>query len=94
MACTEDQKVQFSTHMLSKEAEDWWENARQRVEFVCTQITWVVFRVHFLEKYFLEDVQSKNEIEFLEHKHGNVIVAEYVAIFKELVKFFPHYKMV
>ncbi|XP_050876107.1 uncharacterized protein LOC127079782 [Lathyrus oleraceus] len=32
MACTEGWKVLFGTHMLSEEVEDWWDNARQRLE--------------------------------------------------------------
>lgn len=28
MAYTEEHKVLFGTHMLSEEAEDWWDNAR------------------------------------------------------------------
>lgn len=91
MACTEVQKIQFDTQMLLEEAEDWWDNARQILEVVATEIAWVVFRAGFLEKYFPEDVHSKKEIEFLELKHGNMTVAEYAAKFKELVKFFPHY---
>ena len=27
MACTDAQKVHFGTHMLSEEAEDWWDNS-------------------------------------------------------------------
>ncbi|XP_050888712.1 uncharacterized protein LOC127093855 [Lathyrus oleraceus] len=77
--------------MLLEEVEDWWDNARQRLEIVGTEITWVVFRVHFLEKYFLEDVRSKKEIEFLELKQGNSTVTKYVAKFKKLVKFCPYY---
>lgn len=34
MACTKVQKVQFSTHMLSEEAEDWWDNTRRRLKFI------------------------------------------------------------
>ncbi|XP_050892138.1 uncharacterized protein LOC127097682 [Lathyrus oleraceus] len=71
--------------------EDWWDNERQRLEAVVIEIAWVVFRVHFLEKYFLEDVRSKKEIEFLELKQGNMIVVEYAAKFEKLVKFYPHY---
>lgn len=56
MAYTEVQKVQFGTRMLSKEAKHWWDNERQRLEAIVTKITWVVFRVHFLKKYFPEDV--------------------------------------
>ena len=40
----EDQKVLFGTYMLSEEAEDWWDNARQRLEVVGTEVTWDVFR--------------------------------------------------
>ena len=42
IACNEVQKVQFGTHMLSEEAEDWWDNVCQRLEVVGTEITWVV----------------------------------------------------
>ena len=31
-------------------------------------------------------------MEFLELKKGNLIVAEYVANFEELVRYFPHYQ--
>lgn len=65
MACTEVQKVQFDTHMLSEEVEDWWDNVRQRLEDTGAEDTWVVFRNEFLEKYFPEDVRGKKEIEFL-----------------------------
>ncbi|XP_050877262.1 uncharacterized protein LOC127081016 [Lathyrus oleraceus] len=91
MACTEAQKVQFGTHMLSGEAEDWWDNTRQILEAIGTKITWVVFRKEFLENYFPEDVRGKKEIEFLELKQGNMTVAEYAAKFEALVKFCPHY---
>ncbi|XP_050892723.1 uncharacterized protein LOC127098223 [Lathyrus oleraceus] len=50
MACIEVQKVKFGTQMLSEEAEDWWDNARQRLNVVDAEITWGVFRVHFQEK--------------------------------------------
>ncbi|XP_058741409.1 uncharacterized protein LOC131613785 [Vicia villosa] len=32
MNCTDALKVQFGTHMLEKEAEDWWNNTLQRFE--------------------------------------------------------------
>lgn len=90
MACIEVQKVQFGIHMLLEEAEVRWHNVHQRPEAVGTEITWVVFRTHFLETYFLKDMCGK-EIKFLELKQGNSIVAEYVVKFEELVKFCPHY---
>ncbi|XP_058757900.1 uncharacterized protein LOC131631138 [Vicia villosa] len=91
MGCNEAQKVQFSTHMLDGEAEDWWDNSRQRLEAAGSAITWTVFRAEFLERYFPEDVRGKKEIEFLELKQGNLTVAEYAARFEELVKYCPHY---
>ena len=39
-----------------------------------------------MEKYFPEDVRNKKEMELLELKQGNMIVAEYGAKFKELVR--------
>lgn len=68
MNCTDAQKVQYGTHMFSEEAEDWWDNNCQRLEIDGTEITWVVLRAKFLERYFLEDVRGKKEIEFLEIK--------------------------
>lgn len=50
-----------------------------------------MFRAAFLEKYFPTDVCSKKEINFLNMKQGRMIVAEYAAMFEELVKFYPHY---
>ncbi|XP_058764744.1 uncharacterized protein LOC131638216 [Vicia villosa] len=68
MGCNEAQKVQFGTHMLEGEAEDWWNNNHQRLEAACSAITWTVFRAELLERYFPEDVRGKKEIEFLELK--------------------------
>ena len=90
MACADAQKVQFGTHMLSEEAEDWGDNTRQRLEDVGTEITWTVFRKEFLKKYFPEDARGKREIEFLELKQGSMIVAEYATKFEALVKFCRH----
>lgn len=59
-----------------------------------TEVTWVVFRTNFLEKYFLEEVLSKKEIEFLGLKQGNSVVVEYAVKFKELVKFCTYYNSV
>lgn len=62
MAYTEEQKVLFGTHMLFEEVEDWWDNACQRLEVTSTEVTLLVFRAQFLEKYSSEDVRSKKEI--------------------------------
>jgi len=51
-------------------------------------VTWDVFKRVFLEN-FPEDVRNKKEMEFLELKQGNMIVAEYAAKFEEVVRYFP-----
>ena len=94
MNCTDAQKVQFGTHMLVKEAEDWWINASQRYDEDNTVVTWAIFRDAFLENYFPEDVRGKKEVEFLELKQGSGSVVEYAAKFQELIKYCPHYNTV
>jgi len=47
--------------------------------------------LRFLDRYFLEDVRRRKEIEFLKLKQGNMSVTEYAAKFVELAKFYPHY---
>ena len=78
--------------MLTEEAEYWWENTYPRLERVHgTVIPWLVFREAFLEKYFLEDVRNRKEMEFLELKQAGTTMAEYAAKFEDLVRYFPHY---
>ena len=52
-------------------------------------MTWDVFKRVFLEKYIPEEVRNKKEMEFLELKQGSMTVAEYIAKFEELVRYFP-----
>ncbi|XP_050889353.1 uncharacterized protein LOC127094576 [Lathyrus oleraceus] len=94
MNCSDAQKVQFDTHMLDKEVEDWWRNIIQRFDEDGIEVTWALFRDAFLEKYFPEDVRGKKENEFLELKQGNGTVVEYAAKFEELIKFCPHYNTI
>ncbi|XP_058726178.1 uncharacterized protein LOC131597500 [Vicia villosa] len=84
-------KVQFGTHMLEKEVEDWWSNTMQRFNEECMEVTWALFRDAFMENYFPEDVCGKKEVEFIELKQGNGTVAEYAARFQELIKYCSHY---
>ncbi|XP_020208859.1 uncharacterized protein LOC109793795 [Cajanus cajan] len=55
------------------------------------QLNWDNFKRLFLEKYFLDDVRSQKEVEFLELKQGNDTVAEYAAKFDALVRYCTHY---
>ncbi|XP_058746063.1 uncharacterized protein LOC131618932 [Vicia villosa] len=61
------------------------------MEIMGIGITWAVFRAAFLEKYYLEDVRRKKEIEFLKLKQGSSAVVEYTARFEELVKYCLYY---
>jgi len=91
MQCTEVQKVRFGTHMLAEEDDDWWIGLLPILEQDGAKVTWDVFKREFLDRYFLEDVRGKKEIEFLELKQGNMLVTEYATKFVELAKFYPHY---
>ncbi|XP_058726174.1 uncharacterized protein LOC131597497 [Vicia villosa] len=91
MDCTPAQKVRYGTHMLAKEADDWWLKTLARLGFSGEEVTWNVFRREFLRKYYPEDVRGKKEIEFLELTQGNKSVTEYAAKFTELIKFYPHF---
>ncbi|XP_058726044.1 uncharacterized protein LOC131597356 [Vicia villosa] len=91
MDCTPAQKVRYGTHMLAKEADDWWLETLARLEASGEEVTWNVFRREFLRKYYPEDVRGKKEIEFLELTQGNKSVTEYAAKFTELIKFYPHF---
>ena len=91
MDCSEARKVRFGTHMLVKEADDWWVETRRRLTAAGEAITWAVFSREFLRKYFPEDVRGKKEIEFLELKQGTMSVNDYAVKFSELAKYYPHY---
>lgn len=77
METTNEHKFYLTTHMLAEEAEFWWENTCHRLEVVGAAITQEVVKEEFLGKYFPTDVRSKNEIEFLELKQGNMSVVDY-----------------
>jgi len=66
MQCTEVQKVRFGTHMLAEEADDWWISLLPILKQDSTEVTWVVFKREFLDRYFPKDVRGKKEIKFLE----------------------------
>ncbi|XP_058787644.1 uncharacterized protein LOC131661995 isoform X1 [Vicia villosa] len=70
VSCTDVQKVQFGTHMLTKEADVWWSNTVRRFEIEGIEVTWTLFRDAFLGNYFPEDVHGKKEVGFLQLKRG------------------------
>jgi len=68
MQYIEVKKVRFGTHMLAKEADDWWISLLPILEQDGAEVTWDVFKREFLDRYFSEDVRGKKEIKFLELK--------------------------
>ncbi|XP_050878712.1 uncharacterized protein LOC127082514 [Lathyrus oleraceus] len=59
MTCTEAEKVQFGTHMLTEEANDWWDNTRHRLEVAGNEITWVMFKGEFMKRIYDEDSRAQ-----------------------------------
>jgi len=69
--------------MLIGEAKYWWDGIRRLLKGGRTIITWDVFRIKFLEKYFPNDVMRAKEIEFMQMKQGSMTVGEYASKFEE-----------
>ncbi|RDX70148.1 hypothetical protein CR513_50641, partial [Mucuna pruriens] len=65
---------------------DEWENTRTCMEEKIIAITWDNFKRAFLDKYFLEDLRNKKEMNFLELKQGSMTMTYYIA------KYFSHYQ--
>ena len=80
----------MAAHLLPKEAEFWWTNAKGRLEAGGEVVTWARFKSEFLKKYFPEDLRTRKEVEFLNLKQGSLFVAEYAAKFEELSRFCPY----
>jgi len=66
MNYADNQKVNYVVFMLIGEVEYWWASTRRLLEGGRIIITWEVFRIRFLEKYFLNDVRIAKEIEFMQ----------------------------
>ena len=54
-----DQQVRLVEYVLMSEAEHWWEHQRRSLEAENEVITWDLFKVRFLDKYFPEDVRRE-----------------------------------
>ncbi|XP_020208616.1 uncharacterized protein LOC109793559 [Cajanus cajan] len=91
MDCPLTQKVKLATFMLTANAHFWWEGALRRMIDGGVHLNWDNFKKAFLEKYFLDDVRSRKEMEFLELNQGNNTVVEYAAKFDALVRYCTHY---
>ena len=54
-------------------------------------MTWAEFHDLFMRKYFPDTAHHAKAQEFLELKHGTMVVLEYVARFMELARFADNY---
>jgi hypothetical protein len=68
MKCLEEQKVALGIHVIHEEVAYWWKNAKQRIGASGVVITWEMFKMEYLVKYFPEDVKNRTVIEFMELK--------------------------
>ncbi|XP_027346558.1 uncharacterized protein LOC113858229 [Abrus precatorius] len=91
LQCTENDNIVFAAYTLTEDAEYLWDGVRQRLEREGIIITWPLFQVRFLEKYFSEDVREKKEMKFLALTQGSMNVGEYAVKFEELSRYHPHY---
>ena len=90
--CTDHQKVAFATYMLEADAEFWWNGVKRLLEESQTEITWIVFKDAFYQKYFPPSVRNAKELEFMQLCQGSSSMSEYIAKFEELCKFSTIYQ--
>ena len=90
LGCTNEQKVAYSAHKLTREAKLWWQD--KKVVLVAdlgseTAISWEVFKHMFNRHFFPRVVQEVKAREFLDLVQGEMSVIEYAAKFLQLSRF-------
>ncbi|XP_035545679.1 uncharacterized protein LOC118348309 [Juglans regia] len=91
--CTEEQKVQYATHMLQGEAGIWWDTKQQlliRELGDLAALTWDRFKTDFDNRFFLEIAKQQKALDFANLTQGNMTVDQYATRFMELRRFAPH----
>ncbi|XP_072093104.1 transposon Tf2-1 polyprotein isoform X4 [Arachis hypogaea] len=83
----EEQWVEFGTYQLQGEAQYWWQGTRRILQPDGAAIPWEVFRTEFYKKYFPNSARNAKELELMQLKQGQMIVAEYTSKFEELCRF-------
>ncbi|KAL8119480.1 hypothetical protein AgCh_016850 [Apium graveolens] len=84
-----DLKTNYASYFLRNDLNYWWESMRALEAE--GPVPWARFTELFLEKYFLDCLQSQMEMEFLELKQGDRSVTEYEVKFTELARIAPEY---
>ena len=75
-------RIRLVAFQLEGEAQVWWKWARTSRDLEA--MTWVEFQELFMGKYFPDTTRHAKAEEFLELKHGAMVVMNYVARFTEL----------
>jgi hypothetical protein len=84
--CNETQKLLFAAQQLRGPASTWWAN------FVAIQpedhvVTWAEFKLAFRDHYIPDDVLQMKFEEFVQLRHGNDTVMQYLAKFNHLSQY-------
>ena len=82
-------RIRLAAFQLEGEAQVWWNWAKTSRDLEA--MTWAEFHDLFMGKYFSDISRHPKAQEFLELKHGTMIVMEYVARFTELANFADDY---
>ncbi|XP_016185554.1 uncharacterized protein LOC107627215 [Arachis ipaensis] len=73
--------------MLEGEAEYWWQGIQRLLQQNEGDIPWDTFRDEFYKKYFSRAARDAKEIELMQLKQEDMIIAEYAHKFDDLCRF-------
>ena len=90
LECFEEQNVVMVVFKLEGEAEHWWKMTKAGLEAKGKPLTWTNSLEAFYEKYFLDSVRDKKELEFQQLKQRDLTVGQYEAKFTKLARFAPY----
>ena len=72
LECSGLDKKTFTVFQLTYSSTEWWEVEKVAMgEEAIGEMSWEVFRVKFLENYFLESEIYQKEVEFTALVHGS-----------------------
>ena len=79
----------LAAFQLEGESQIWWDWVKASKNLEAT--TWEEFHELFMNKYLSTSARHEKAQEFIELKHGEMTVLEYVAKFPELARFIDDY---
>ncbi|GFZ16761.1 hypothetical protein Acr_26g0000310 [Actinidia rufa] len=86
LRCSEQQKVEIGSYLLTSAASRWWNLKGVRE----SSMNWARFKVIFREKYVPRALQNAKCAEFEQLKQTGKTITEYEAAFTNLAKYAPH----